>query len=121
MSEAATLVAETRPQEVERFDVLVAGAGISGIGGAYHLTKQCPDKSFIVLEEQEAGCAPALMYLAMTWRTHRRRRASRAHARGGALAGAKRPSRRKPMSWRVVAPLPPARSARTSPITEQNL
>jgi hypothetical protein len=36
-------------------------------------------------------------------------------------AGAKRPSRRKPVSWRAVAPLPPARSARTSPITEQNL
>jgi hypothetical protein len=28
------------------FDVPIAGAGISGIGGAYHLTKQCPDKSF---------------------------------------------------------------------------
>ncbi len=63
MSEAATLVAETRPQEVERFDVLVAGAGISGIGGAYHLTKQCPDKSFIVLEEQES--------FGGTWLTHR--------------------------------------------------
>src|SRR6185503_15693419 len=24
------------------FDVLIVGAGISGIGGAYHLTKQCP-------------------------------------------------------------------------------
>jgi cation diffusion facilitator CzcD-associated flavoprotein CzcO len=27
----------------EHFDVLIVGAGISGIGSAYHLTKQLPD------------------------------------------------------------------------------
>ena len=28
------------------FDVIIAGAGISGVGAAYHLTKQCPGTSF---------------------------------------------------------------------------
>ncbi len=35
---------------VEHFDVLIVGAGISGVGGAYHLTKQRPGTSFVVLE-----------------------------------------------------------------------
>ena len=35
---------------VEHFDVLVVGAGISGIGAAYHLQTMCPDRSFAVLE-----------------------------------------------------------------------
>jgi cation diffusion facilitator CzcD-associated flavoprotein CzcO len=39
---------------VEHFDVLIVGAGISGVGGAYHLTKQCPDLSFVVLENYES-------------------------------------------------------------------
>ena len=32
------------------FDVIVVGAGISGIGSAYHLQKECPDRSFVILE-----------------------------------------------------------------------
>ncbi|MEO7854156.1 MAG: NAD(P)/FAD-dependent oxidoreductase [Rubrivivax sp.] len=44
------------------FDVLIVGAGISGIGVAYHLQRQCPDKRFVILEEQ-AGFGG-------TWRTH---------------------------------------------------
>jgi len=48
---------------VEHFDVLIAGAGISGIGAAYHLSKQCPDKSFVVLEMQASYGG--------TWWTHR--------------------------------------------------
>ena len=39
----------------EHFDVLIVGAGISGVGSAYHLTKQMPDTSFVILEEQEKG------------------------------------------------------------------
>jgi len=39
--------------KVEHFDVLIVGAGISGVGSAYHLTKQLPGASFVVLEEQE--------------------------------------------------------------------
>ncbi|MFQ3315378.1 MAG: cation diffusion facilitator CzcD-associated flavoprotein CzcO [Candidatus Poriferisodalaceae bacterium] len=47
----------------EHFDVLIVGAGISGIGGAYHLQDQCPDKSFAVLEAQDS--------FGGTWRTHK--------------------------------------------------
>jgi cation diffusion facilitator CzcD-associated flavoprotein CzcO len=47
----------------EHFDVLIVGAGISGIGGAYHLTKQCPGTSFVVLESQDS--------FGGTWITHR--------------------------------------------------
>ena len=61
MSEAATL---TRPvEQTEHFDVLIVGAGISGVGAAYHLTRQCPAKSFVVLE--------ALDNFGGTWWTHR--------------------------------------------------
>jgi len=35
---------------VEHFDVIVVGAGLSGIGAAYHLTTRCPDRSFVILE-----------------------------------------------------------------------
>jgi|SRR5215831_21285239 len=37
-------------QKTESFDVLIVGAGISGIGAAYHLTHQRPGTSFIILE-----------------------------------------------------------------------
>jgi cation diffusion facilitator CzcD-associated flavoprotein CzcO len=32
------------------FDVLIIGAGISGISAAYYLKKECPNKSFAILE-----------------------------------------------------------------------
>ena len=35
---------------VEHFDVLIVGAGISGIGAGYHLQTQCPGKSYAILE-----------------------------------------------------------------------
>ena len=41
---------EVEPTITEEFDVLIVGAGISGIGGAYHLTKQRPGTSFVVLD-----------------------------------------------------------------------
>src|SRR4051812_35568596 len=47
----------------EHFDVLIVGAGISGIGAAYHLTHQCPETRFVVLEAQEN--------FGGTWWTHR--------------------------------------------------
>jgi len=36
--------------DVPHVDVVVVGAGISGIGAAYHLTHECPDRSFVILE-----------------------------------------------------------------------
>lgn len=48
---------------VEHFDVLIVGAGISGVAGAYHLQKQCPDTSFVILETEES--------FGGTWWTHR--------------------------------------------------
>jgi cation diffusion facilitator CzcD-associated flavoprotein CzcO len=50
-------------QAAEYVDVIIIGAGISGIGGAYHLAKQCPSKSFVALETQAS--------FGGTWLTHR--------------------------------------------------
>ncbi len=38
---------------VEHFDVLIVGAGLSGIGAACHLTMKCPGKSFVLLEGRD--------------------------------------------------------------------
>lgn len=38
----------------EFFDVLIVGAGLSGIGSACHLKEQCPQKTFLVLEGRDA-------------------------------------------------------------------
>src|SRR6202166_3023099 len=38
--------------KTEHFDVVLVGAGISGVGAAYHLSQQCPRMSFVVLEAQ---------------------------------------------------------------------
>ncbi|MEG3089726.1 flavin-containing monooxygenase [Sphingomonas sp. PB4P5] len=35
---------------LEHFDVVVVGAGISGIGAGYHLQTLCPDRSYVILE-----------------------------------------------------------------------
>ena len=39
---------------MEHVDVIIVGAGLSGIGGACHLKMQCPSKSFVILEGREA-------------------------------------------------------------------
>src|ERR1700733_9735709 len=62
MNDTAAL-AKVAPQAIEDFDVLIVGAGISGVGGAYHLTRQCPGTRFVVLETQES--------FGGTWLTHR--------------------------------------------------
>jgi len=54
---------QAAPARVERFDVLIVGAGISGVGGAYHLRTQCPGKTFVVLDSLES--------FGGTWLTHR--------------------------------------------------
>jgi cation diffusion facilitator CzcD-associated flavoprotein CzcO len=47
----------------EHFDVVIVGAGISGVGGAYHLTRQMPGRTFVVVETQES--------FGGTWLTHK--------------------------------------------------
>ncbi|MBU0916758.1 flavin-containing monooxygenase [Aquabacterium parvum] len=37
----------------EHFDVLIVGAGLSGIGAARHLKTQCPGKTFAILEGRD--------------------------------------------------------------------
>ena len=39
----------------ESIDVLIIGAGLSGIGGACHLRRSSPDRSFMILESREAS------------------------------------------------------------------
>jgi monooxygenase len=38
----------------EHFDVIVVGAGLSGINAAYHVRTSCRDKSFVILESRDA-------------------------------------------------------------------
>ena len=38
----------------EYFDVVIVGAGLSGIGSACHLGKECPGKTYLVLESRQA-------------------------------------------------------------------
>jgi cation diffusion facilitator CzcD-associated flavoprotein CzcO len=40
--------------EIETLDVLIVGAGLSGIGTAFHLQERCPGKSYAILESREA-------------------------------------------------------------------
>ena len=58
----ATEINRPASQAVEHFDVLIVGAGISGIDCAYHLQQDCPDKSFVLLDTQES--------FGGTWLTH---------------------------------------------------
>ncbi len=41
------------PEKFNHFDVLIVGAGLSGIGAAYHLQKHCPGKSYAILEGRD--------------------------------------------------------------------
>jgi len=61
MNDTATL--PRAPRGSEHFDVLIVGAGISGVGAAYHLQTQCPDRTFVALE--------ALGSFGGTWWMHR--------------------------------------------------
>src|SRR5262249_20914117 len=36
----------------EHFDVLIVGAGLSGIDAAHHLREECPSKTFVILENR---------------------------------------------------------------------
>ncbi len=39
---------------IEHVDVLIIGAGLSGIGAACHLQERCPGKTFVILEARDA-------------------------------------------------------------------
>jgi cation diffusion facilitator CzcD-associated flavoprotein CzcO len=60
---AARAISASAEHATEHFDVLIVGAGISGIGSAYHLTKQLPGTSFVILDTKES--------FGGTWETHR--------------------------------------------------
>src|SRR6056297_3596537 len=44
----------TVAQELEHVDVLIIGAGLSGVGAACYLSQRCPERSFMLLEAREA-------------------------------------------------------------------
>jgi cation diffusion facilitator CzcD-associated flavoprotein CzcO len=55
--------ADSKSETTQHFDVAIVGAGISGIGAAFHLKAQCPGASFVILEAQDS--------FGGTWITHR--------------------------------------------------
>ena len=42
------------PADVEHLDVLIVGAGLSGVGAAYRLQTMCPGKTYAILEGRSA-------------------------------------------------------------------
>ena len=62
MTDTATKVNSNPVMGVQHFDVLIVGAGISGIGSAYHLADQHPDRTFAIVETKGD--------FGGTWRTH---------------------------------------------------
>lgn len=63
MSSSSQLRGDRAKSAAECLDVLFIGAGISGIGGAYHLRHQAPHYRFAILDEQDS--------FGGTWHTHR--------------------------------------------------
>jgi cation diffusion facilitator CzcD-associated flavoprotein CzcO len=63
VSQTSTLKTADAVALQTHFDVLIVGAGISGIGAAYHLQEQCPGKSYAILEAFDS--------FGGTWLTHK--------------------------------------------------
>ncbi len=62
MSDTTSTTERAEVHPVEHFDVLIVGAGISGIGAAYHLRDQRPQTSFVIVEKFDS--------FGGTWLTH---------------------------------------------------
>lgn len=52
MSEVTESKAATA--DVVEVDIIIVGAGLSGISAAYHLQKHCPGKTYLILESRDA-------------------------------------------------------------------
>ena len=63
MTRAATADQAQSASGTEHVDVLIIGAGVSGIGAAHRLRTEFPERSFVMLEAQDARGG--------TWWTHR--------------------------------------------------
>ncbi len=51
---AARFLQEASSAREEQLDVVIIGAGLSGIGAAAHLQERCPDKRYAILEARDA-------------------------------------------------------------------
>lgn len=60
---STTATEDSAAVEAGALDVLIVGAGVSGVGAAYHLATQRPGTRFLVLD--------ALESFGGTWLTHR--------------------------------------------------
>ena len=63
MPAAAPAAAENSAAAATHVDVLIVGAGISGIGAAWHLQHGCPGKSYAIVEMKDT--------FGGTWETHK--------------------------------------------------
>ncbi len=63
MADVMEAVRPEASQASNHVDVLIVGAGISGVGSAYHLQDQCPGKTYVILESMDTYGG--------TWETHK--------------------------------------------------
>jgi cation diffusion facilitator CzcD-associated flavoprotein CzcO len=55
IGDGPVILSRSRALATDHFDVLIVGAGLSGIGAAVHLQKECPGKSYAILEGRGAS------------------------------------------------------------------